>query len=66
MVDRRQTPVTKQLASVLSRIGLVRTQKNEVPSAENPELTNALPLKPGVGRQNIATHALQISTFSAH
>ena len=27
-----------------------------VPSVENPELTNVLPLKPGVG-QNIAVHA---------
>ena len=28
-----------------------------VPSVENPELTKALPLKPGVG-QNIAVHAV--------
>ena len=28
----------------------------KVPSGENPELTNGLSLKPGVG-QNIATHA---------
>ena len=31
--------------------------KNKVPSVENPELTNVLPLKPGVG-QNLAVHAL--------
>ena len=29
----------------------------KVPSVENPELTNVLPLRPGVG-QNIATHAV--------
>jgi len=29
----------------------------KIPSAENPELTNIFPLKPGVG-QNIATQAL--------
>ena len=29
----------------------------KVPSVENPELTNSLPLKPGAG-QNIAMHAL--------
>ena len=46
----------------------------KVPSVENPELTNVLPLRPGVG-QSIATHAspaamnfflVLISTFPVH
>ena len=46
----------------------------KVPSVENPELTNVLPVKPGVG-QNIAMHAyptarifffVLIFTYTAH
>ena len=40
---------------VVTRSLVVRTQKL-VPPVENPELTDVLPLKPGVC-QNIATHA---------
>ena len=47
---------------------------DQVPSLENPEVTDFLPLKPGIG-QNIAIHAFPtaiivflvlISTFSVH
>ena len=36
--------------------GILRTQTLTTPSVENLQLTNGLPLKPGVG-QNIAMHA---------
>ena len=36
-----------------SNSGVLRTQKLKPPPVENPELTNDLPSKPGVG-QNIA------------
>ena len=58
---------------VVTRSLVVRTQKL-VPPVENPELTDVLPLKPGVC-QNIATHAsptarnffrVRISTFQIH
>ena len=45
----------------VTRSGTLRTQKLRSPSAENPELTNVLPLKPGVG-QNIAMHASPAAT----
>ena len=56
-----------------STVGTVPTEI-KAPSAENPELTNVLPLKPGVS-QNMAMHALPtarnfflvlISTFLVH
>ena len=55
-------------------MGLLRTQKFQPASVENPELTNVLLLEPGVG-QNTVTRAwltarnvvlVPISTFPVH
>ena len=45
----------------VTRSGTLRTQILRTPSVENPELTNVLPLKPGVG-QNIVMHASPAAT----